>query len=94
ALAVLGPIAVEELGFVAPSWIALGDHVEIVSRAVSFPALGTKIVLVLELLGTVLLPALLVGSERDRRARAERRLAIQAHQLAEFIPREVPTSIR
>ena len=55
----------------------------------------TKLVLLAQALGTVLLPAFLVGAERDARAKAERRLAIQAHQLAEFVPSEVkPTNIR
>ncbi len=95
ALAIIVPFAAEELGIVATSTRALGDHLEILSRAIEFPAVPTKLVLLAQALGTVILPAFLVGAERDARAKAERRLAIQAHQLAEFVPSEVkPTNIR
>src|SRR5262249_9788450 len=65
------------------------NQITLLPRALDFPAGRTTIVLALETLGTLLLPALLVGAERDARVAAERKLAIQAHQFAEFVPREV-----
>ena len=70
-----------------PSLAITSDHIEIAARAVNFTPMGTKkIVLMLEILGTVIVPAWLVGAERDARTRAERRLAVRAEQLAEFLP--------
>ncbi|HEY4121104.1 MAG TPA: serine/threonine-protein kinase [Byssovorax sp.] len=86
ALAVIAPLVLEELGVGPPSLSISSDHIEIAARAVNFTPLGTKIVLMLEILGTVIVPAWLVGAERDARTRAERRLAVRAEQLAEFLP--------
>jgi serine/threonine-protein kinase len=86
--AVLLPVAAQLFGWVPPSWIFRDGIIAIVPRAVRLDELRTTIFLAAVSVGSVILPALVVGSERDARVRAERRLALQAHQLAEFLPAE------
>jgi eukaryotic-like serine/threonine-protein kinase len=87
-LAIAAPVLGQELGLLPPSWVFHDGAISILPRAVDLPPVRTTIVLALEALGAVLFPALLVGAERDARAKAERKLAVQAHQFAEFLPPE------
>jgi serine/threonine-protein kinase len=86
--ALLVPLALEQLGVIAPGWVFHGGEILIVPRAVRFPGAGAAALLGLASLGTVLFPALLVGAERDARAKAELELILRSHTLAEFVPAE------
>ena len=86
-LAIVVPLALELMGIVPPilGFPRWRDHAPPASRAVprrpyACAADGGRP----DDLTT--LPALLVGSERDGRAKAERELAIRAYQLAELLP--------
>jgi eukaryotic-like serine/threonine-protein kinase len=92
ALVILGPVLAEQVGLVPPSWVFENGRIVLLPRAVEFPPAQTTLLLAVEALGTVLFPALLVGAERDARTKAERKLAIQAQQFAEFLPKEAKTS--
>lgn len=91
-LALLLPLLLERLGWIDPGWVFRGDHIAILPRAVRFPETPTLLLLGIASLGTVLFPALLVGAERDARAKAERELLLRTHHLAELVPPEAKGS--
>lgn len=73
-------------GIVPAAWRFTGGVIEITPNVVAFPETATTLFLAIASVGAVVVPALLVGAERDARAAAERALTLQAHQLAEFLP--------
>jgi eukaryotic-like serine/threonine-protein kinase len=87
-LAILVPLALEVTGVLAPGWVFRGGEIVIQPRAVLFPEGPTLALLALASLGTVLFPVLLVGAERDARAKVERELLLRSQALAEFVPAE------
>ncbi len=87
-VAVVTPVAAQLAGWMEPSWLFHDGVIEIVPRVVRFSELPTTLFLTVVFCGMVLIPALLVGAERDARVAAERKLALHAHQLAEFVPAE------
>lgn len=91
--AVVVPVVAQFSGLVPASWVFTGGVIEIVPRIVDFAPMSATIFLTLVSVGAVLFPALLVGAERDARTVAERALALQAHQLAEFLPPEAKGSV-
>ena len=84
--AVLFPILAQLLGWLPPFWIFRDGIIEIVPYAVELPAIPTLVFLSMMSVGMIVIPTVLVGAERDGRVAAEHKLALQAHQLAEFIP--------
>lgn len=91
--AVLLPIVAQILGWLPASWIFHDGIIQIVPHAVELPAIPTLVFLSLVSVGTIVVPAVLVGAERDGRIAAERKLALQALQLAEFIPAEAKEKV-
>jgi hypothetical protein len=85
---------VQVAGLMPPSWVFQDDGIiHILPRIVDFPMVPSILFLTGVSVGTVIVPALLVGAERDARALAERKLALQAHQLAEFLPAEAKDKV-
>ena len=87
-LALAAPIVLEALGVVPASWVFTEAGITILPRVIRFPGVPTMALLGAASVGTVLFPALLVGAERDARAKAERELLVRSHTLAEFVPAE------
>jgi serine/threonine-protein kinase len=86
--AVVLPIMLQWSGVLSPSWVFDAGAIRIVPHVVDFAPVPTMTYLTIIGAAAVLFPAMLVGAERDARAAAERALALQAHQLAEFLPPE------
>jgi serine/threonine-protein kinase len=91
--AIVVPVFAQFSGVVPASWVFTGGVIEIVPRIVDFSPTSATVFLTVVSAGAVLFPALLVGAERDARSAAERALALQAHQLAEFLPPEAKGSV-
>jgi serine/threonine-protein kinase len=87
-MAILLPLVLELTGVIAPSWIFRAGEIVIVPRAANLPDAPTLALLSMAALGTTILPALLVGFDRDARSKAERELAVRAYNLAELLPPE------
>ncbi len=85
-LAVLAPIAAPYLGLVPASWVFSNGTITILPQAVNFEETWSVLFLAVVSAGLVILPTRVVGKERDARAAVERRLALQAQQLAELLP--------
>jgi serine/threonine protein kinase len=87
-LAVLVPVLAPYLGLWEAQWVFQEGLIVIRPSAVRFDETLSVIFLMAVSVGVVVLPTLVVGVERDARARTERRFALQAQQLADFLPAE------
>jgi serine/threonine-protein kinase len=86
--AIVLPLVAQLAGWMPGAWLFHDGQIVIAPAVVRFPEVPTLLVLALASIGTIVLPAVLVGAERDARAKAERELALRAHQLAELVPIE------
>ncbi len=80
-LAAAAPFLAEWLGLVAPSYAFVDGTVVLYGRAIELPPTGTNIGLIYTSVAFSLGPTLFFAGVRDKLARAERRLFLQAWQL-------------
>jgi hypothetical protein len=84
----LGPLALEWSGVIAPSFAFAGGELHVLPASLSLPEGRTLVLLVLSMIGTLVFPATILGAERDARTKAERQLILYARHLAELAPPE------
>jgi hypothetical protein len=92
-ICVATPVVMTLAGWGPETWIYEDSAIRIVPHVVAFDPVPTTVFLLLVMLGVVVIPAILIGAERDARAAAERKLALQAFQLVDILPAEAKGQI-
>lgn len=89
-LVVAGPLALEAFGVVSASYRFEDGVMSILPRMVRFPTAPTLLTLAFASLGTILTLSVAVSRIRDELTKAERRLQLQAWQLRQLVPEDLP----
>ncbi len=94
AAAAIGPLALEQLGAIAPTFAFLGDHVVVTSRAMAWPQAASAVTLALMVLAGLVLVGRLTGRTRALLDADERNRAMAAWQLAQLAGGTAPPGPR
>ncbi len=86
SLAVLGPLALELLGVIAPSHEFSGDKLELISRITVLDRVPTLVFLTGVTIALIAVPSLIVARAHDDAAEAKRRLAAHLWHLRKIVP--------
>ena len=86
ALAILGPLALELLGHLPPTYAFVGGDMVVRSRVLDLAPLPTRAILALISITTLIAAVVLFGELRARLERVEERLHLYSWQLRQLVP--------